>query len=55
MPYARIVTFGNVLERAALGKNLTQRVCQSFTQMIKPVLGFSQLKESNKKMGSLAK
>jgi hypothetical protein len=55
MPYASIVTFGNIFERAALGKDLTQSVFQSFTQMIRPVFGFSQLKKSNKKMSSSAK
>jgi hypothetical protein len=55
MPYAGVVTFGNIFERAALGKDLTQSGFQPFTQMIRPIFGFSQLKESNEKMSSSAK
>lgn len=55
MPYPGVVPFGNILERAAPGKDLTQSEFQPFTQMVRPVFGFPQLKESNKKMSSSAK
>ena len=52
VPYASIIPFGNILERTAFGKDLTQSVLQSFTQMTKPVFSFSQFKELYQKTGS---
>ena len=52
MPNTGVVTLGNILERAALGKDLTHGVFQPLTHVFKPVFGFSQLEEPHEKTGS---
>jgi hypothetical protein len=55
MSYARVIPFANILERATLGKNLTQSILQSLATMVKPVFRLSQSKESDQKKSPAAK
>jgi hypothetical protein len=55
MPDTGIISFGNILKRAALGQDLTQGIFQPSIPMIKPVFRFAQLEQSDQEMSSSAK